>query len=173
MKIKHGRKDPDGTQLTHGYKGKLTYSSNWDHYESVTFWDQLDYVGMNNYNSLSTSPTASVEELNKAWKKIQDDVLGFSKRQGKPFMFTEVGWHNKRNTLDQPWNYVSTDPQDNTPQYHAFQSFVQSWQPIPRDNFMGAFIWEWCPDGHFTDSGTYSLQDTQALEVVKKWFIAP
>jgi hypothetical protein len=38
---------------------------------------------------------------------------------------------------------------------------------------MGFFIWEWCPLGHVTDRGTYSLQDTPALEVVKKWFAAP
>ncbi len=172
--IKEGRKDADGTQLTHGYRGKLTYSANWDHYSSVTFWDQVDYVGMNNYNDLTGgSGKTEIEQLNNKWTQIQKDVLDFAKKQNKPFMFTEVGWHNKRNTLKEPWNYVSTDPQDNTPQLHAFQSFVETWERVPREQFMGAFIWEWCPDGHFTDSGTYSLQDTEALKVVQKWFIAP
>ena len=54
------------------------------------------------------------------------------------------------------------------------RSFVETWQPVPKDQFMGAFIWEWCPLGHVTDHGTYSLQDTPALNnVVLKWFAAP
>ena len=35
---------------------------------------------------------------------------------------------------------------------------------------MGAFIWEWLPGANGTKTnGTYSLQGTPALEVVKKW----
>src|SRR5215207_519428 len=31
------------------YHGKLTYSSNWDNYRAVPFWNQLDLIGMNSY----------------------------------------------------------------------------------------------------------------------------
>jgi len=155
------------------YKGKLTYSSNWDHYESVTFWDQLDYVGMNNYYELAKKPGVPVAELNKTWEPIKKNILDFAAKQKKPFMFTEVGWHNLVNTLSEPWNYVAEGPIDDNEQLHAFQSFVESWQNVPNQQFMGAFIWEWYPGGHYHDRGTYSLQGTPALEVVKKWFAAP
>ena len=62
---------------------------------------------------------------------------------------------------------------DYNEQLHAFQSFIESWQTVPNRQFMGAFIWEWYPGGKFGDRGTYSLQGTPALEVVKKWFAAP
>ena len=155
------------------YKGKLTYSSNWDHYESVTFWDQLDYVGMNNYYELAKKPGVPVAELNKTWEPIKKNILDFAAKQHKPFMFTEVGWHNLVNTLSEPWNYVAQGNIDLEEQHRAFESFIQTWQPVPKDQFMGAFFWEWCPLGHVTDHGTYSLQDTPSLEVVKKWFAAP
>jgi hypothetical protein len=173
--IKNGTKDPlKGTLLTHGYHGKLTYSANWDHYNSVTFWDQLDYVGMNNYNELWDGPGATVEQLDGKWVKIKKEVLDFAASQKKPFMFTEVGWHNLKNTIKEPWNYVPSERiVDYNEQLHAFESFVQTWQPVPKDQFMGAFIWEWCPDGKPGDVGTYSLQGTPALDVVKKWFVAP
>ena len=31
------------------FSGKLTYAENWDQFENVPFWDQLDYVGIDAY----------------------------------------------------------------------------------------------------------------------------
>jgi hypothetical protein len=164
-------------QIKSVYKGKLTYSANWDHYEVVTFWDKLDYVGMNNYNELASMPGVPVPELIKAWQPIKDKVLKFAAEKKKPFMFTEVGWHNLQNTLAEPWNYVAEGAIDHTEQLHAFESFVDTWKDVPKDKFMGAFIWEWYPGGKVVNGnfsrGTYSLQSTPALEVVKKWFAMP
>jgi hypothetical protein len=164
-------------QIRAVYKGKLTYSANWDHYEAVTFWDQLDYVGMNNYHELAKKSGTPVEKLNEAWAPIKKNILDFAARQKKPFMFTEVGWHNLDNTLAEPWNYVADGKIDHTEQLHAFQSFVEVWKDTPKEQFMGAFIWEWYPGGKVVDGnfshGTYSLQATPALEVVKKWFLMP
>jgi hypothetical protein len=159
------------------FNGKLTYSANWDHYTAVTFWDQLDYVGMNNYYELSKKEGATVEELNQAWGPIQKNILAFAARQKKPFLFTEVGWHNLANTLKEPWNYVAKGDINLKEQERAYESFVGTWSRVPKERFMGAFIWEWDPklkvvNGVFPH-GAYSLQGTPALEVVKKWFAMP
>lgn len=155
------------------YKGKLTYSANWDHYEVPTFWDQLDYIGMNNYNELAKSPGASVAQLNANWRPIKEKILAFVAKQNKPFLFTEVGWHNLKNTIAEPWNYVASGEIDLQEQKRAYESFVQTWQDVGTDKFMGALVWEWVPgmDGAKTH-GAYSLQGTPALEVVKKWMAA-
>jgi hypothetical protein len=164
-------------QIRAVYKGKLTYSANWDHYEVVSFWDQLDYVGMNNYHELAQTSGVPVEKLNEAWAPIKKNILEFAAKQKKPFMFTEVGWHNLDNTVKEPWNYVADGHIDHTEQLHAFQSFVDTWKDVPKEQFMGAFIWEWYPGGKVVNGnyskGTYSLQATPALEVVKKWFAMP
>jgi hypothetical protein len=167
-------------QIKKEYKGKLTYSANWDHYGTVSFWDQLDYVGMNNYYELSKKADGAgvtVEDLNKAWAPIQKNILDFAARQNKPFLFTEVGWHNLDNTLKEPWNYVATGKLDLDQQKRAYESFVETWGKVPKEQFMGAFIWEWYPEGKVVNGnyshGTYSLQATPALEVVKKWFAMP
>jgi hypothetical protein len=155
------------------FPGKLTYSANWDHYDGArggpTFWDQLDYIGMNNYNELADKPGATLPELEKAWEPIKRDILTFVDQQRKPFFFTEVGWHNLDNTIKEPWNYVADGPIDNTEQLHAYQSFVATWANVPHSKFMGAFIWEWRPGSKPEDHGTYSLQGEPALDVVKKW----
>jgi len=161
-------------QIRAVYPGKLTYSANWDHYEHVTFWDKLDYVGMNNYNELKGD---NLKDLVTAWQKIKKDVLGFAAKQGKPFMFTEVGWHNLDNTLAEPWNYVATGKIDHAQQKLAFESFVEAWTDVPREQFMGAFVWEWEPtlkivNGVFPH-GSYTVQGTPSLDVLKKWFVMP
>ncbi|MEP0479622.1 MAG: glycoside hydrolase, partial [Nonlabens sp.] len=39
------------------YKGKLTYAGNWDSYKYVSFWDQLDYIGVDAYFPMSEEKT--------------------------------------------------------------------------------------------------------------------
>jgi hypothetical protein len=72
---------------------------------------------------------------------------------------------------------VATGNIDLGEQERAYKSFVESWGPVPKEQFKGAFIWEWYPDGQVVNKnyshGTYSLQETPALEVVKKWFAMP
>jgi hypothetical protein len=160
------------------YPIKLTYSANWDHYDpeqgGPKFWDQLDYIGMNNYNELGDKPGIPVSQLVKAWEPIKDKVLKFATKEKKPFFFTEVGWHNLDNTIKEPWNYVADGKIDLTEQLHAYQSFVQVWEPVPHDEFMGAFVWEWCPGSNGDkNKGSYSLQGTDALKVVQQWMKDP
>jgi hypothetical protein len=160
-------------QIRKEFKGKLTYSANWDHYHVVSFWDQLDYIGMNNYNELASRPGAPLKDLLKAWEPIKRDILAFAAKQKKPFMFTEVGWHNLDNTIPEPWNYVATGAIDYDEQARAFESFVQTWTGVPNKEFMGAFVWEWRPGGKPTDHGSYSLQGTPSLEIVRRWMTSP
>jgi hypothetical protein len=149
---------------------KLTYSANWDHYRFPTFWDKLDYIAMNNYNELAEKPGVPLNELLKKWEPIRADILKFVKEQKKPFIFSEVGWHNVQNTIKEPWNYVAEGAIDLDEQKRAFESFVGAWKDVPTDQFMGAFVWEWVPgiDGS-KHHGAYTLQNTPALEVVKDW----
>jgi hypothetical protein len=52
------------------FKGQLTYSSNWDHYTAVTFWNQLDLIGMNSYWKLGKDHNATVNDIQDHWKAI-------------------------------------------------------------------------------------------------------
>ena len=52
------------------YKGKLTYAPNWDDYDKVTFWDDLDYIGVDAYFPLSFEKTPTVCALKEAWQPV-------------------------------------------------------------------------------------------------------
>ena len=59
------------------YTGKLTYAENWDQFQNVPFWDQIDYVGVDAYFPLKTSnPTVAV--LTALWKPYIKSLKGFS-----------------------------------------------------------------------------------------------
>jgi hypothetical protein len=48
---------------------KLTYAANWDDFDKVPFWNELDYIGIDAYFPLSNATTPSVLELNDAWQQ--------------------------------------------------------------------------------------------------------
>ena len=93
------------------FKGRLTYSSNWDHYTSVPFWDQLDMIGMNSYWKLGETRSEADDadaskQIENRWKEIQDDLLPFVQKTGKPLLFLEIGWFSQDNVAYEPWDYT-------------------------------------------------------------------
>lgn len=51
------------------FHGALTYAANYDEFESIPFWDALDYIGIDAYFSLATpdDPSPSTDALASAW----------------------------------------------------------------------------------------------------------
>lgn len=152
------------------YKGKLTYSSNWDHYTSVPFWDQLDMVGMNSYWKFGTreKPQPTVEEIVARWKEIQKDLLPFVEKTQRPLMFLEVGWCSMANMAYEPWDYTKVEqPIDLELQRRLYEGFFQSWYGNP---LLGGYSnWEWTPgEGGPNDRG-YTPEGKPAEQVMREW----
>ncbi len=180
------------------YHGRLTYSSNWDHYTSVPFWDQLDLIGLNSYWSLDEVPPGShehkkskvtLDQIKDNWKFIQHDLLDFQKSEGKPILFLEIGWCSLANAADEPWDYTRTDlAQDDDLQKRLFEGFFESWYNNPA---LGGFmVWEWYPgrggkaqrneDGQTLSDDDlnkqlkgYTPKNKPAEEVIKEWLAKP
>ena len=47
------------------YKGKLTYATNWNEYLEVSFWSELDYIGIDAYFPLSEEKSPSILDFEK------------------------------------------------------------------------------------------------------------
>jgi len=154
------------------YKGRLTYSSNWDHYTSVPFWDQLDLVGMNSYWKFGTkdkNPQPTVEDIEARWREIQKDLLPFVEKTQRPLMFLEVGWCSMANMAYEPWDYTKTEqPIDLDLQRRLFEGFFQSWYNNPH---LGGFsIWEWTPGEGGSNHRGYTPEGKPAEKVLREWF---
>ena len=122
------------THAKQSFTGKLTYSTTWDTYHKVRFWDELDAVGVSGYWDITTlaedpeQPTD--EELAKRWTQIKQRLLAFAESQNKPVLLTEVGYPSLPWALTKPWNYINKDklPPDNTAQAKGYAAFISAWR---------------------------------------------
>jgi hypothetical protein len=154
------------------YKGQLTYSANWDHYNRVPFWDDLDLMGMNSYYKLGDNERVPVQEIVQRWKDIQNDLLAFQRKINKPLVLLEAGWCSLRNAASEPWDYTRVgEPLDLELQRKLYEGFFQAWYGNP--SLGGFMIWEWPPgEGGPRDKG-YTAEGKPAEKVMREWLAKP
>jgi hypothetical protein len=159
-------------EVRRGFNGKLTYSSNWDHYVGIPFWDQLDFIAMNSYWKLGKGPSVTVSEINAKWKDIQQDLIKFKRKTGKPLLFTEVGWCSLDNAAHEPWDYTRTTEALNLDlQKRLWQGFFESWHG--NAELGGFMIWEWPPENGGPNDKGYIPKGKPAEQVIRQWLAKP
>ncbi len=154
------------------YKGKLTYAANWDEYSRTTFWEALDYIGIDAYFPLSEAKTPTVEALRLGWKPWKEKIAQLSKAKGKPVIFTEFGYRSMDYTAKKPWLVDRNDENVNlTAQANAKKAiFSEFWG---EDWFAGGYVWKWFIQ-HDTSGGVkdnrFTPQNKPAQEVIKEFY---
>ena len=152
------------------YKGKLLYSANWDHYEPVSFWDQVDYVGVTGYYKLTDRVDPTPDQLEKAWRAIRSKLERWRSRVKRPLVFTELGYHSRDGTNKHPWDYTTTAPIDLQEQYDCYDAFVRTWNGA--SSLGGVYFWIWWGPGGPSD-GHYTPRGKPAVEVLRHYYGAP
>lgn len=124
------------------FKGKLTYAANWDEFKRVTFWDQIDYIGVDAYFPIVDKKTPSVADFEKGWQPHKQQIQQVYKRFKKPVLFTEFGYRSIDYTGKEPWDANRVDGLVNTQaQSNGLQAiYNQFWS---EDWFAGGFVWKW------------------------------
>jgi hypothetical protein len=94
------------------YKGQITYAANFDNYDVIAFWDDLDFIGINAYFALR-NPNLSISDpqkmkrsLERGWVNVFDQINRFRrayKLEDKPMLFTELGYINRKDVTIEPW----------------------------------------------------------------------
>lgn len=152
------------------YSGQITYAANWDSYKNPKFWNQLDFIGIDAYFPLSDEKTPSIDNLEKAWIPIINEIEQVSKKENKKVIFTEFGYRSVDYTALEPWegnhNTVNHQAQINALQA-VFNSF---WN---KEWFKGGFLWKWY-DFHETAGGLentrFTVQNKPGEEIVRDWY---
>jgi hypothetical protein len=159
------------------FPGKLSYSSNWDHYKVVEFWDELDLVCMTSYYKLSNEPNPSLETLIDAWKPIRRGLLRWQEEIGKPLMFTEVGWCSQEGTSIEPWNYYHNQKPTaagHQEQARCYRAFMETWKHELLNEkgsvIGGAIWWEWMNVPGGPEDYNYIPKGKPAEKELRKWF---
>ncbi len=159
------------TDVRKVFRGKLTYSANWDHYKVVEFWDQLDLVGMTSYYKLASEPKPPLETLVEAWKPIKRGLLRWQQQIGKPLLFTEVGWPSQEGAAIEPWNYYYKQEATQgglEEQRNCYKAFMEVWFDTP--GVGGIIWWEWNDTPGGPSDYNYTPRGKPAEKELRAWF---
>lgn len=154
------------------YKGKLTYAANWDEYPKTTFWNELDYVGIDGYFPLSDAKTPKVPVLKEKWQKHKVAMKKHSDSLQKKVLFTEFGYRSVDYTAAKPWEVdynktsVNLEGQVNTIQALFEELWYEEW-------FVGGFVWKWFIDHENVggvDNPRFTPQNKPAEETIRAFY---
>jgi len=158
------------------YSGKITYAANWyEEFEKITFWDKLDYIGIQAYFPLVKNKNPSVQQISKGWTKHLSSIKRIHKKFDKKILFTELGYKSTADSAIEPWSWidyssnlyrpVSTETQANC--YDAF--FKTIWK---KEWFAGVHIWQWhtSENGGGLDNLDFTPQKKPAENIIAKGF---
>lgn len=143
------------------YSGPLVYSANWGaEFETVKFWDALDYIGLNNYYPLPDSLDAS---------DVVRKVEAVQKRFGKPVIFPEAGYSSVEGAHREPWaepaSKISLDHQ-----VRCYDALLKAFYNKPW--FQGVYWWKVGSNGFGGPSDpTHTPWRKPAMELIAKWYL--
>ncbi|MFK7784875.1 MAG: glycoside hydrolase TIM-barrel-like domain-containing protein [Crocinitomicaceae bacterium] len=151
------------------YTGKLTYAANWDDYDRVPFWSNVDYIGIDAYFPVADQENVSGEKLEAGWKSHKDKMDTFSDGFDRPILFTEYGYRSVSNCAVRPWDYSEDGAVNEKAQQLALKTLYNVfWQD---DNYVGGFLWKWYPN-HSNAGGAkdkmFTVQNKRAEKTVRE-----
>lgn len=121
------------------FSGELTYSANWDEYELVSFWNLLDFIGIDFYFPLTNSSEATQAQMESGLGPIGERIRAFSQTRQRPILFTEIGYRSidGANTRPHDFNRRGTiDLQEQADCYSAVLTLFEN-----TDWLKGIFWW--------------------------------
>lgn len=156
------------------YDGPLTYASNWDNYQNIPFWDELNFIGVDAYFPLENAATPNLEVLLKNWHPLKKQLETFAQKHKKQIVFTEYGymscdytaWQNWENEANRSGVGLNLEAQS-----IAFEALYKTlWK---EDWFGGGFIWKWYHNYEKSGGGNdkdYTPQNKPAEKIISKWY---
>jgi hypothetical protein len=166
------------------YHGELTYAAATDEASKVSFWDELDTIGVNTYPPLTTSNTPTVQDLVNAWNQVPtnpyyaaafenkspvDFLHALSEQYGKPVLMTEMGYRSIDGTAIEPGSWTINGTPDPAAQADAYKAFFQVWTAQGGSWMQGVELWQWDLNNQYTSTG-YSVMGKPAEAAVSQYF---
>jgi len=143
------------------YPGPLVYAANHgEEFESIAFWDALDYIGLDNYYPLpddysTTALLAKVEAVRR--------------RFPKPVIFTEAGFSAVENAHRAPWEDETDKPLSLEEQARCYEALLAGF--YRKDWFHGVYWWKVGTNGYGgPENNSMTPWGKPAMDVVRRWY---
>jgi len=142
------------------YKGPLVYAAiQGPEFETLKFWDALDYIGLNNYYPLpdDLSTVEMVEKIEAVQKKFR-----------RPVIFPEAGYPSLEAPHREPWDEtkrkISLEDQ-----VRCYEALLRAFYNKPW--FYGVYWWKIGNNGFGgPQDGSHTPWDKPAMDVIAKWY---
>ncbi len=156
------------------YKGDLTYSANWDEFESMPFWDALNLIGISSYFPLSDEAEPSISKLKKAWNPVKKSMEAVSQKYNKAILFTEYGYLSVDGCAGKTWILEKKRhdlPTNEKAQCNALEALYTVFSD--EKYWAGCFYWKWYPYNYHRRNrraNDYTPQGKMAENTIRKWY---
>lgn len=156
------------------YSGPLTYAANKDNEPDISWWDELDYIGIDAYYPLTDKNDPTLAELETAWSSRADaiEVWRNNNWPDKQIIFTEVGYRSIDGTNQAPAGKppppYPIDVQEQADCYNALLN-----QCKEREWWSGVFWWNWevDPNAGGPNSPYFTPQNKPAEAVLAHHYV--
>jgi hypothetical protein len=142
------------------YPGALTYAAvQGSEFETLAFWDALDYIGLNNYYPLPDDLSTSA---------VLTKVEAVQKKFRKPVMFPEAGFSSLEAPHREPWDETrrKLSMQD---QARCYEAVYKAFWGKPW--FKGIYWWKVGTDGFGGETdGSHTPWRKPAMDIVRRWY---
>ncbi len=160
------------------YAGRLTYAANGnepgDEFASVSFWPELDVLGLDVYTPLTNAPSPTRADLVAGWRRNRyghDMVAAYRNWQSawnKPLIFTEIGYRSADGTNRAPWDWEASMAPDPVEQADCYEAAYEVWSG--ESAWMrGLFWWAWSVPAPGHGDTDYNPRGKPAEDVLRRW----
>ncbi len=153
------------------YSGKITYASNWDNYMNISWWDAVDYIGIDAYFPLTDQLKPGIEDIRNGWRPVRKELEDLSQKWDKQIVFTEYGFQSMDGAAGKHWEADrSTHAANAQLQADAYEATFQSF--MDEEWYAGGFFWKWYffqynDERYLTD---WTPQEKPAEQVIARWY---
>ena len=139
----------------------ITYAATYDEAAHVTFWDKVDYIGVDAYVPLTIPtipawttwcgpgprrPSTNTSRTFTAGKSVVEYYKALSEQYGKKMIFTEVGYRSLDGTNKDPGVWGGNNPiTDQLEQRDAYEALFKVMTTYGGQWLDGAFLWSYHP----------------------------
>ena len=153
------------------YSGPITYAANHDDYNTITWWDALDYIGIDAYFALTGTNTPTLSQLSSAWETKANAIQTWRNTNFPtlPVIFTEIGYQSADGCNQTPWNTTSGIA-DATEQNNCYEACFEVM--TQRNWFYGMYWWQWDtdPNSGGPTTTTFTPQNKSTETTVRTWY---
>ncbi len=158
-------------QILHCDKCVVSYAANFNEYEEVGFWDDLDEIGIDAYAPLATEAQSrgagnpSEEMITKNFERFMQRLKAFSRQLNKPIFISEWGVVPFDTSVSEPSNELPSTIVDRDEALKAYRAVLGVLRT--QGNWLqGVDFWHWSIDPY--EDSNYRIEPNSDISAVIK-----